>query len=628
MEHINKEYLGIPEGTHIVAYDMEVFAHNWLVVAQDVFAPDRIIAIHNNREQLKTLFSRKDILFAGFNSTHYDDIIISALIHGATPQQAKALSDWIVNRCNGKVDKEYGKKLSAWDHPVMKYKKKLVRSLDLMQDMGTGNNVSLKQCMYNLNMNVKESDIPFDIDRPLTQAELEETYKYCLNDVKATTELFHYRHKSLKSKSIIAELMGVPTKDALIFTNAKLTALMLGADTTTKAEVRPNTRTYTPPPNLHLGLYKKLLEIYYNFSKLLDKQVSQATTIKNLECLLGLGGIHGAVPNTTYRSNAEWVIINIDVASYYPTLMLVYSLASRYVESIERYIEIYNMRLKAKREKNKVLDKALKLILNTFYGATKDKYNALFDPDQASAVCITGQLFLVDLMDKLAPIEGLEFIQANTDGIMVYVKREYVDHMKEIVSEWEQRSGMTMEYDVFDLIRQRDVNCYIGVQDNGDIKLKGGFLKYANPDLKEEDHLNRTMPLACTYACIEYLIHETPIMDTLKNNKDIAQFSLFAKAGGSYNGMYQLQADGTYKPIQNRNRVYAITFNGKDKDLYKQNKDTETYEKVKDTPPFALIDNEDAIRLNNEPISLDYNYYLKVCNKFLFTKGNTCNFGE
>ena len=43
----------------------------------------------------------------------------------------------------------------------------------------------------------------------------------------------------------------------------------------------------------------------------------------------------------------------------------------------------------------------LKIILNSTYGAMKDKYNPMYDPRQANNVCVFGQLLLLDLIEHL-----------------------------------------------------------------------------------------------------------------------------------------------------------------------------------------------------------------------------------
>src|SRR5699024_1337251 len=114
----------------------------------------------------------------------------------------------------------------------------------------------------------------------------------------------------------------------------------------------------------------------------------------------------------------------------------------------------------------KAQQEGLKLILNTTYGATKNKYNALYDEYQASSLCYLGQLLLAALANKIYNKVGAIIIQTNTDGILVKILKEKIDDLKKIVSEWENLTGFTMEYDYIKMFFQRDVNNYIEVTYN------------------------------------------------------------------------------------------------------------------------------------------------------------------
>ena len=73
---------------------------------------------------------------------------------------------------------------------------------------------------------------------------------------------------------------------------------------------------------------------------------------------------------------------------------------SRNVSNPDKYRQIRDDRIVLKRNKD---PKQLpyKIVLNSTYGASKDKHNALYDPLMANNVCINGQLLIVDLLEKL-----------------------------------------------------------------------------------------------------------------------------------------------------------------------------------------------------------------------------------
>ena len=50
---------------------------------------------------------------------------------------------------------------------------------------------------------------------------------------------------------------------------------------------------------------------------------------------------------------------------------------------------------------NNPIEKSLKLVLNSAYGACMDINNELYDPRQGMSICVNGQLLLLDLIEKV-----------------------------------------------------------------------------------------------------------------------------------------------------------------------------------------------------------------------------------
>ena len=119
------------------------------------------------------------------------------------------------------------------------------------------------------------------------------------------------------------------------------------------------------------------------------------------------GGLHSARENFVYDGEM-W---NLDVTSYYPSMMIQYNFHSRNIKDPKVYENIYNERVTAKHSGDSSKANALNLILNTTYGAMKSEFNGLYDPKMANQVCITGQLLFLDLLEKLEPY--ITLIQLN-----------------------------------------------------------------------------------------------------------------------------------------------------------------------------------------------------------------------
>lgn len=112
-------------------------------------------------------------------------------------------------------------------------------------------------------------------------------------------------------------------------------------------------------------------------------------------------------------------------------------------------------------------------MLNSTYGVLKDKNNDLYDPLMSNKVCVYGQILLLDLIEHIEPYAQL--IQSNTDGILIKMpdgqdEEEWFNLIDDIAWEWEQRTGLTLEFDEYRKVFQKDVNNYIIVAPDGHIK--------------------------------------------------------------------------------------------------------------------------------------------------------------
>ena len=193
----------------------------------------------------------------------------------------------------------------------------------------------------------------------------------------------------------------------------------------------------------------------------------------------------------------------------------------------------------------------------------KNKYNALYDPRMANAVCISGQLYLIDLIEKLETIPTFKLIQSNTDGLIVSYDTDLHGDIKAVVSEWEQRTGFTMGFDDIDCIFQKDVNNYVMRDTNGDVEVKGGYVS----NYTGGDFTNNSLVIVAK-AVVAYLLDGVPPEQTIGECNDKSQFQMICKAGRTYDKV--IWTGLRDNEVQNVNRVYASV-----------NKDSGTLYKVK-----------------------------------------------
>ena len=275
----------------LIVYDCEVFAYDYLVTLKDKES-GRKTHIWNDNEALKACVS-EDNLYIGFNSKHYGQFIVKAICCGFTPQEVKQVNDFIIGGGQG------------WDCPMLRPIYFYFNNADIKDDMQMG--LSLKAIEGHLGISVKESTVPFDIDRPLTEEERREVEFYCDHDVDTTDKLIDLRSGYLKNKIQVGRLAGLQDTKSIGMTNAKLTAALLGAG---KQEYSDE-REYKYPDNLLKQYIPR--EVFDFFDRMYDPNVTDDELFKSKLVIdlagtpttIGFGGIHAAIPNYIWEEGGE-----------------------------------------------------------------------------------------------------------------------------------------------------------------------------------------------------------------------------------------------------------------------------------------------------------------------------------
>lgn len=580
----------------IVTYDCEVFSHDWIVVFKDK-ETGIFTVVHNDNEALRSCIS-EDAIYIGFNSKHYDQYIIKGICADLSPQEIKQLNDYIFAGNQG------------WQYPLLNGFYFSFNNVDIRDDTQQG--LSLKAIEGHMGISIQETEVDFNLDRPLTQEELDQTIFYCKHDVDATEKLTDIRKDYLKNKINLGRMAGLTDTKAMAMTNGKLTAAMLKAT----AQKHDDERQYVYPDNLRREYIPQ--EVFDFFDRMYDPSISDAEYFKSKleisvgECpvTIGFGGIHGAIPNYFWseQEDPEEAIRNKDVGSYYPHLCTINGYTSRNIPSPQVYENVLESRMKAKAAGDIATANALKLVCNTTYGCLLNQYNDLYDPLMGRSVCISGQLYLLELARHCyQDIPGLKIVQLNTDGIMVQCRKEYLSQLDEICDEWQSRTGFELETDSVIKIAQKDVNNYVEIQEGGKAKAKGGYLVKGISTVGAFN-INNSCCIVAT-ALKEYFVNGTPVEETIENCNDIFQFQIIAKAGAKYKEAYHVVGDRK-EQVQKVNRVYATadTRYGK---LFKVKAEDDTTAKIESLPEHCIIDNDNQLTIND----VDKTFYIEMARK-------------
>lgn len=577
-----------------IFYDFEVFSNSkdpntgrsfWLVVLADYDSRKGKVIV-NDIDMLNKYYNYfKDDIFIGFNSRNYDQHIFKGLLLG---MDAGYISNSLIDE---------GKK--GYEVVRNGYKVQF-NNFDIMPNPPVG----LKTLEGFMGSNIKESSVPFDLDRPLTKEEIEETVKYCIHDVQETIKVFDAKTEEFDSQLQLIEAFDLEM-NKFNKTKAQLAAHILGAE---KHPDRGDEFDFILPDTLYLNKYKHIKEWYedeenktYLNEKGKKKQLK--VDIAGAPHVLGYGGIHGS----KNKCSAEGIILCADIASMYPALIIEYGLMSRNVGSIEKYRKIRDDRLRLKTEKNPK-QQPLKIVLNATFGTFKDQFNPMYDKRMSNSICISGQLLLVDLIEKVEPY--CEILQSNTDGVFMKVESyEMVDKIKEVAAEWEKRTRLDLEWDEFKKIYQKDVNNYILIDKDGKYKSKGAYVKLLND-------LDYDLPIV-NRALVNYFTKSIPLEDTINECDQLRDFQKIVKISSKY--LYGLHGERQLK--DKVLRVFASTDEEtpgvfKVKLKMKDDVEIEVAEKLANTPDQCFINNDD-IKGVTVPDELDKNYYIEVARKRL-----------
>jgi hypothetical protein len=562
-----------------IFYDFEVFKFDFLVVIIDYDTRKGKIIV-NDVSMLRKYYEHfQDDIWIGYNNRMYDQWIFKGILLGYDPYyiNKKLIEDGV---------KGHNIVKKAWNIPMNNF------------DVTTGFH-SLKQLEGFMGSRIKESSVPFDIDRKLTEQELIEVIDYCKHDVSETINVFENRIEEFESQLALIEAFNLDMSQ-FTKTKAQLSAHIIGAE---KQPDRDDEFNLSFPDTLEVSEKYQYIVDWYKNTENMDYKKKLEVDVAGVPHVFAWGGIHGAIPK--YKD--EGIILAADVASLYPSLMIEYGYISRNVNEPTKFREIRDKRLELKAKKDP-RQLPMKIVINANYGAMKDQYNPLFDPLMSNNVCLSGQLLLLDLIEKLEPY--CKLIQSNTDGVFIKVEKESdIEVVKSVAKEWEKRTRLDLEWDIFEKIYQKDVNNYIIIDKDGKYKSKGAYVKKLN-------NLDYDLPIV-NKALINYFTKGIEIEQTINECNQLREFQKIVKVSR----LYLRALHGDVVLPERVLRVFADKREDaqgvfKVKLKMKDGIEQEVPDKIANTPERCFIDNED-VKSKLIPEYLDKSYYIELATERL-----------
>lgn len=620
----------------MIFYDFEVFKEDWLAVFIDVTRKTEQVIV-NNPDKLKALYeANTSNIWVGFNNRHYDQYIMKGILLGMNP---KRINDWII------LEKREGWQFSSVFNKVP------MTNYDVMPNPPVG----LKTMEGFLGSNIKETGVPFDINRKLTKAEIEETIKYCRHDVEQTIKIFLEKIDEFNAMhGIVQAFPNMVSLSNIGDSEARITAKVLGC---VKQDFKDEF-DYFFLPCLRLNKYKYVQDWFEEKKKealamdlqncdkydkkLWYKSQNLETVVAGIPHSFGFGGLHGAADTPIHKTGQ---ILHVDVNNYYPSMLIAWGLVTRAATN-DNYHLVYNTRksMKAKQiaaaksgkkaeAKNwKKAQLPYKKMLNALSGGMKDETNPAYDPRNNNCMCINGQLMLLDLIEHLEAVPGFELIQSNTDGLIIWIPDtdEAFEMVDDICWEWEQRCStdqcsILLELDNISEIYQKDVNNYLWVGADGSVERIGAYVKELSATDNDLPILNK--------ALVEYMVHKTPVEQTINQCDDLIMFQKIVKLSEKYDWVehehcipvitktgkrvikevyeYPEKVKYSYKSY----RVFASNSQD-DGRLLKRKKVKTKGEKFGNTPDHCFICNDDVCGVKT-PQTLDKGWYIDLAKKRL-----------
>lgn len=502
-----------------------------------------------------------NVIFCGYNNLHYDNPIINYIIE----YEDKLMQYNIPTICSSifnlskTITTSSEDNIDAWKH--WKYQI-WFDTFDILTMLYSNKlRVGLKEIQVTMQYpNVQE--FVCDWTKPLPLEDFESMIDYNINDIESTSELLNRCKKDVDLRIAIEDEYGVRvlSKDGVNIGMKILTQKYLEKTGLTWWDIKDlrSPMSVIPLKDVILPFIKYDSPI---LQRVLDDMKNQIVSpgrkgyenkfvFNNLRYSVGVGGIHSVNSPEIIIPRDDEMLIDIDVASLYPSMLIEYEFYPKHLgkEFLEVYKQIKDERIEAKHNGDKVKNETLKLALNGLSGNLQNEHNFCYSPFAVMQIRINGQLLLLMLAEKLTQI-GCRIVQANTDGLFVLLKKDAYSKVNSICREWEQLTKLTLEEDRFKAMYQYAINDYFAITEDNKVKEKGMFITAVK--------LGKGLtPKIIPKAIISFFKDGIPVEDTIKNCTDIRDFLMSEKTGKQWHVEYMNEEQ------QRTNRFYASTNGG------------------------------------------------------------------
>lgn len=617
-----------------VVYDIETLLSCFTYTDIDINTLEiKQFVLHKDRFEFNELITHLKTLNAqiGFNNNSFDYPIIHFILDNE--QRLSLLNneeiiEVIYNKAQNLIigqNNSFG--------TIIKNKDIKIKQLDLFRLWHYNNkarSTSLKALEISMNYpNVME--MPIHHSKPnITLLEVEDILKYNINDVLATFEFYKKSKEKIDLRNNIKDKYNL---QCLNYSDSKIGESLILKLYCNRTELDPynikELRTLRSEIQLQDCILPYIDFKTEKFQRLLLKlqlktitetkgSIKESVIFNGFKYDYGTGGIHGCIKPGIYTSDNDYLIIDTDVSSLYPSLSITNNFYPEHLgqDFVEVYKDIIDQRMNAKRAGEMAISDALKLSANSVYGKSNDENSFLYDPKFTMQITVNGQLLLSMLAERLNLECGdIQMLQINTDGLTVKIHKSQLDKYYQICKKWEIQTKLNLEFVEYSKMIIGDVNNYIAISTKNKIKYKGRYeidKMVGNEHAYHKDNSFKIIPIALS----EYFINNIPVEDTIKKHKNIYDFSGRQKFTKDSEGeIHQLKYDSANNPYnyiekQQKNTRYYLSTNG---NIFVKRYSKGTTELINKGFKATIFNN--YIDLLIEDYKIDYNFYISEAYK-------------
>lgn len=539
-----------PERTLIC--DTECYSNFWSIGFRRASDGKTRVFEHSTRKPMSdadrdkiAAFMRQNTI-VGYNFLSYDNPMIVMLLAGVSNEILKASNDQIIlgGLKYWQVEQALGIRIPReWD------------VVDLIEPQPNAF-ASLKTLAGRMHA-PKMQDLPYSPDRALTEEEMDHVLAYMGNDLQNTHLLFDKLDGTLELRWALGREYGMnfmSKSDSQIGESIlKRRVEQITGNRVERVETPAGTSFgYNIPPYMQFerqDLAKILDQLRETkFYVQADGKVNlppwldgKKVTIGETTYAMGIGGLHSTESNRAIHADEENILVDQDVASYYPAIIINSGLYPKSMgpHFLEVYRKIRDERVAAKHSGDKIKAEGLKISLNGSFGKLGSRYSTLYAPHLMIAVTLTGQLALLMLIER-AEGAGIPVVSGNTDGVVFRCPRDRVDDLNAIAKQWEADTGFELEATEYVSLYNQSVNSYLAIKPDGKAKMKGPISNpWASNDIRGMLMKNPQMTIV-TDAVVALITNGTPLEETIHGCTDIKKMVTVVnvKGGGTWNGDY------------------------------------------------------------------------------------------